>query len=535
LSLLADAQHPDSFLFEFSNISPQEILAILKNIKTKAVGVDGLSLDMIVLVAEDIAPILAQVINFSFSSGTFPSSWKLAQVVPLPKVPNPASFSQYRPISILPILSKVIEHYANKRLSSHLNRHNLFNPLQSGFRPGHSTVSALVKVTDDIRFNIDNGKLTVLVLLDFSSAFNTVDFDILLALLNKLNLSPSVLSWFRDYLFGRRQRVKVDDSFSEWSDLSAGVPQGAVLSPLLFSIFIDGITKSLVSSYHLYADDLQIYAAACIDDFESLVSQINSDLIYIRDWASSFGLRVNASKSQAIIIGSPHFTSKLTGRLMPEIFFDGTHIPYSSTVKNLGIIMDQTLSWSAHVTDVSKRLFASLHSLRRLQNFLPLHTKVVLARSLLLPLLDYGDIAMLDLTEELLDKLERLQNICIRYIYGLRKYDHVSAFRSQLEWLPIRRRRDLHILSLLFNVLFIPSSPPYLSERFKFMAEGSDHRLRSSANLSLSIPPHKRRSYNKSFTVYSVRLWNALPAPLRQCRSVASLKANVKKLWLSHS
>lgn len=194
--------------------------------------------------------------------------------------------------------------------------------------------------------------------------------------------------------------------------------------------------------------------------------------------------------------------------------------------------MDQTLSWSAHVSEVSRRLFASVHSLRRLQNFLPFHTKITFAQSLLLPLLDYGDIAYLDLSERLLDKLERLQNVCIRYIFGLRKFDHVSCFRAQLKWLPIRHRRNVHILSLLFNVLFKPQSPSYLSERFSYLASGSGNRLRSSSNLSLSFPASKSKSYSKSFSMHAVRLWNRLPVEIRQSQTVATLRNRLKKYWL---
>jgi hypothetical protein len=534
LSLLASTSHLDLPPFDLSSISPQETLAFLKSVKTKAVGEDSLSVDMLMLVADFISPILSNIINYSFSTGTFPASWKYAHVIPLPKIANPVSFSQYRPISILPVLSKIIEHFVNRRLLSHLNRHALLNPYQSGFRPGHSTVTTLVKVTDDIRLNIECKKLTVLVLLDFSSAFNTVDFDILLGILNSINISQTSLSWFRDYLFGRRQRVRFNDMLSSWCELTAGVPQGGVLSPLLFSVFINSITESLTSSYHLYADDLQIYAAASVDDLPLLISQVNSDLESIRSWAFKFGLKVNAKKSQAIVIGSPFFIKRLSDVVVPDILFDGISIPFSSTVRNLGITIDQTLSWSPHIAEVSKNIFGSLHSLRRLQNFLPLHTKLTLTQSLLLPLLDYGDIAFLDLKEELLDKLERLQNVCIRYIFGLRKYDHISEFRSQLRWLPIRRRRDVHVLSLLFNLLFNPASPPYLSERFSYMADGSGHRLRSSANLTLAVRSNKTRTYSRSFTVRAVKLWNELPLSLRQSQSVASLKSNLKKFWLSN-
>ncbi|KAA5578034.1 hypothetical protein F3G14_18905, partial [Acinetobacter baumannii] len=137
-----------------------------------------------------------------------------------------------RPISILPFLSKVLERLIHNQLSSFLNSHDLLNPFQSGFRPGHSTVTALVKITDDIRLGMENGQLTVLTLLDFSNAFNTVDFDILLAVLRSFNISPTVIEWFRNYLYGRRQCVRLGESISSWCNTSAGVPQGGVLSPL---------------------------------------------------------------------------------------------------------------------------------------------------------------------------------------------------------------------------------------------------------------------------------------------------------------
>ena len=276
-----------------------------------------------------------------------------------------------------------------------------------------------------------------------------------------------------------------------------------------------------------------IYAAASIDDLSLLVSKINKDLEAIRIRACNFGLKVNAKKSQAIVIGSAYFISRLSSVVMPDILFDGNSIPLSSTVRNLGVTMDETLSWTAHVAEVSQKIFGSLHSLRRLQNFLPLRTKLTLSQSLLLPLLDYGDIAFLDLREDLLDKLERLQNVCIRYIFGLRKHDHVASFRSQLECLPIRRRRDVHILSSLFNVLFNPVSLPSLKENFRYMADGNNHRLRSSANLTLAIPPNKTRTYSRSFTVRYVKLWNDLPLSVNESQSVASFKDQLKKLLLS--
>ncbi|KAJ2939918.1 hypothetical protein O0L34_g6624 [Tuta absoluta] len=531
LKELADAPLSAPLPLDLGHVTENEVVKILKSIKTKAVGEDGLSLDMIIPFCDTLAPAITHILNCSISTGTFPTAWKYAHVIPLPKKSNANAFSEFRPISILPLLSKVLEHYVHRRLTKHLNHYLLFNKFQSGFRAGHSTTSALVQVTDDIRFNMEEGKITVLVLLDFSSAFNTVDSDILLAVLHKLNLAPETAAWFHSYLSDRYQRVKVNDRLSDWCRIGAGVPQGGVLSPLLFSVFIDEITSCLASSYHLYADDLQVYTAESPDSLTQAVDRINRDLATIDSWAKRHGLLLNAAKSQAIIIGSHQRIARLHLADVPEVTLNNNPIPYSSRVKNLGILMEQTLAWTDQVSEFSRRLYASLHSLKRLQNFLPIYTKIMLAQALLLPLLDYGDVAFLDLSQELLNRMERLQNQCIRFVFGLRKFDHVSEFRERLGWLPIRQRRDLHILSLLYNVLNNPNAPIYLRERFELCTVEAGSRLRSYGDLSLRISVCSSKMYAESFTVRAARLWNQIPSDVRKSKNVLGFKTNIKKVW----
>lgn len=168
---------------------------------------------------------------------------------------------------------------------------------------------------------------------------------------------------------------------------------------------------------------------------------------------------------------------------------------------------------------MGRRIFVGFHSLlRRLKNFLPIKTKVTLARSLLTPILDYADVSYLDLNENLLDKLDRLLNLCIRFIFGLRKYDHISEYRARLNWLDIRRRRNAHTLSLLFSTLNNPCAPLYLRERFDFLCSHGV-QLRSADTLVLAIPSHTSSSYTRSFTVNAARMWNSLPIDLRMSPS----------------
>lgn len=533
ISYLSTLPSPDFSEFFFNEFTACDVKKSILSISSSAVGGDSISRNMIVPILDEILPILCHILNGSVLKGAVPSCWKEAHIIPLPKKANPKSFSEYRPISILPFLSKVLERLVHSQLSIYLNRNNLLNPLQSGFRPGHSTVTALVKITDDIRQGMENSQLTILTLLDFSNAFNTVDFDILLALLRSINISPTAIEWFHSYLFGRRQRIRTDDTFSSWCDTSVGVPQGGVLSPLLFAIFINSISNFLTSSYHLYADDLQIYTQAPLGGLCDAIDTINSDLRRIENWSKSYGLTVNPAKTQVIIVGSKTMISRIDYMSLPKIEFSGVPVPYSGQVKNLGVIMDSCFTWDPQLQAVSRRIFASGASLNRLRNFLPTATKVSLAQSLLLPILDYADACYLDLTEGQLNKLERLQNYCIRFIFGLRKYDHVSQFRAKLKWLPIRLRRNTHILSLLYNILFNPSTPHYLKSRFEYLhsSHSLSMSLRSSENFLLKPPWRRTSFYDHSFSAQAVRLWNALPVDIRRAQTLNAFKVQVKKFY----
>ncbi|XP_072934958.1 uncharacterized protein [Epargyreus clarus] len=392
--------------------------------------------------------------------------------------------------------------------------------------------AALLKVTEDIRWAVEDRQLTLLVLLDFSNAFSSVDFDILLGILQSINISSITISWFDSYLRGRSQRVRVDNSFSDSYELHAGVPQGGVLSPLLFSLFINSITSVISCKYHLYADDLQLYHHFNAAESDLAITTMNDNIRRVVEWSKSFGLRVNPLKTQAIIIGSRHARSLIDYSTLASVNVDGSLIPYSETVKDLGLLINSTLSWNAHVNEVSRRVHYSLHSIKCLQGVLPLKTKITLAQTLIQPIIDYADACYLDATEELLNKLERLQNLCIRFIFGIRKYDHVSHLRKDLKWLPIRLRRNTRILCLLFNILNSTTSPTYLRERFSY-ARPSIAPCRTHRKTLLRFPPHKTSSYSKSFTVHAVRLWNSLPPNIRESKNISIFKKRVKDHYFS--
>ncbi|KAJ8732167.1 hypothetical protein PYW08_014897 [Mythimna loreyi] len=514
--------------FVFTPVNSEEIKKIILSIKSKAVGCDNISRHMIVSALDQLLPAISHIVNFSLSSRMFPSLWRKAYVRPLPKVSNPTLSSHFRPISILPFLSKVLEACVHKQFSNFIYQNSLISPFQSGFRPGHSTVTALLKVTDDIRRGMEDTKVTILVLIDFSNAFNTVSHEILLSILSNLMVSHEVLEWFSSYLQGRQQSVRVGDSESGWCDLVAGVPQGGILSPLLFSVFINFITIMLQCTYHLYADDLQLYCRSSVDNISDAIEELNRDLQVIKNWSDRFGIAVNPTKCQAIIIGSPHSLRKLDGLAVPPVIFNNTVIPFSSEVKDLGLYVDTCLDWRKQVTNVSQKVTGTLRSLYRLKNFLPAHIKALLVQSLIFPLIDYADVCYYDLNADLLNKLDRLLNNCIRFVFNLRKYDHVSEHRSLLKWLPIRQRRALRALTTLFSFLCNPSSPSYLMSEIQFLGSGHNKNLRSSNNRLLQCPLHRSGLIHSSFFVQAISLWNTLPPNIRMATSRLSFKQKAR-------
>ncbi|CAG9132815.1 unnamed protein product [Plutella xylostella] len=347
---------PDIDSFEFSPASRDEIKKIILSLKSKAVGHDNIGRIMVTTLLDILLPAITHIVNHSLSTGQFPNLWLKAYVLPLPKVPAPSAPNEYRPISILPFLSKVLESVVHRQMTAFLTKGRLLNRFQSGFRSGHSTTTALLKVTEDIRCAMEDRRVTVLVLVDFSNAFNAVDHDLLLAALECHKISVPAVSWFSSYLRGRQQAIRNGPSVvSDWADLTAGVPQGGILSPLLFSTFINFVTCNLHCSYHLYADDLQIYSHAKIDDLDAGIAAVNGDLAEILRWSQYFGISVNPKKCQSIIVGSSRLLSCLDYTTVPPVQFDGRVIPFSPTVNDLGLIIDEHLSWEQQLDKVSRK------------------------------------------------------------------------------------------------------------------------------------------------------------------------------------
>ncbi|KAJ4444983.1 hypothetical protein ANN_06782 [Periplaneta americana] len=416
------------------------------------------------------------------------------------------------------------ERIVHRQLTDYLDSYNLLDPLQSGFRPNHSTSTALLKITEDAREAMDRREVTVLSLLDFSRAFETIDIDILIAKLKMLHLSDTAIMWMESYLRDRHQCVSHKNRFSSWRDVKAGIPQGSVLGPPFFTIYINDISTALKHcQHHLYADDLQIYIHSRPTSLNDSLSKLNHDLTLISSWARKCGLNLNPGKTQVILLGHQRLQSSININTLLPVTLNNTIIPFSTTVKNLGFHFDSSLSWNAQVKYVCKKTFSILHSLKRLKNLFPSKLKQILIQTLVMPYFDYCDVLYSDLSVELSLRLQRVHNACVRFIFNSRRYDHVSEYFLQLSWLRLRERRSVDSLCLLYQILN-NSTPIYLVPRFTLLASHHNRDTRSQHNHVLSIPLHQTSLYSASFTIHTARSWNYLSQEIRSSRSLKSFK-----------
>jgi len=494
--------------FHFKYIYPEDIIESITSIKSKATGVDLIPIIFITMCLPVLLPVLGHLFNFSLQNGCFPDVWKLANIIPIPKTRSPKESKDYRPVSILCVLGKALEKIVHKQVTEYLNEHGFFSTNQSGFRKGHSTETALLKVADDMRKAMDERLVSLLILLDLSKAFDCVHHELLLVKLKYLGFSASTIGWFRSYLYKRQHRVYVSDLLaSDWAEIVTGVPQGSVLGPLLFLIYVMDLPEVLKHcSYHMYADDIQVYSHFSASKFHESLALITSDVTNIIQFCSKHNLVLNVAKTQATIIGTHGFLTKLYDSDVQPLIINNHVIPYSKNVLNLGVIFDQTLSWTDHCTKVVQKVFGTSAQLRRNFSFIPPNIRKLLILSLAMPHFDYCSVLFTDLSVTNDMRLHRAMNACIRFITGVSRFDHISPYYQQLGIAKLAVRRKFFVCDMVLKVIKL-KSPIYLYDSYTFSVSTNVRSTRSS-KLSLAIPTHRTEKFHRSFLIQSSKFWN---------------------------
>ena len=451
----------------FQLVSREEVKKVILSKPVKTSPQDPLPAVLFKASIDELLPALTVLVNLSLSTGTM-DGLKDTVITPLIKKAglDPEVLKNYRPVCNILYLSKLIERLALVQCSSHMDRIKAHIPNQSGYKPKHSCETLLMRVTNDIIVNLDKSKCTIMLLLDLSAAFDTVDHAVLLRLLwSELGFRGTVYEWFVAFLSGRRQAVNIDGQKSDFKYNACGVPQGSVMGPFLFNIYVRNLIMMLESlgfTIHGYADDHQVLFSFQIDFQVAVVrNSIPNCLDHIATWMNKHFLKLNPSKSQVIIFCPKDKVGQFVfDRVMLS---DGSFIQVSNEAYDLGVTLDSQLTYSSHISSTISQGYRLLKNVAAIRKYLSVEHLKSLVNSIVVAKVDYCNSLLYGVSADNKGKLQKFQNSCARLIYRKRKCDHVSGILRELHWLPSEARTYFKILCYVYKCLY-GLAPSYLTD-----------------------------------------------------------------------
>ena len=510
-------------IIDLITILPKDVDDALKCLDpNKAYGPDGISPKMLKEGGPALVNILTKIFNLSLTKGIFPSSWKMANVCPIFKKAEEFFTRNYRPISLLSTIAKVFEKVVFKHLFNFFRTNFTISLWQSGFLPGHSTVTQLIEIYDEFCKAVEKGKEIRVVFLDISKAFDRVWHAGLIHKLKGSGIRGRLLQWLTSYLEDRQQRVTINGVYSPWGKILAGVPQGSVLGPLLFLIFINDITHVIRRcKIRLFADDTCLFIE--VDQPEEAAQILNENLGRIQEWATKWLVAFSPPKTEAMLI------SNKTPRDHPQLFLDNQQITEVKNHKHLGVHLSHNLSWTIHAEETAKKANKCLGILRPLKFKLDRASLETLYKSFIRPILEYADIIWdaPDAHRHGLDILEKVQTEAARLVTGATARCSTENLYTEAGWEKLSLRRRLHRSTMMYKIM-TGLAPQTLADKIPSRVEArTRYHLRNRTDLQ--TPVARLVSYSQSFYPTAVRLWNAFTSAIKDSPSVASFKNNYLK------
>ena len=531
----------DDFLI--TCISKEEILDIINNLELKSTGPESIPVNLLKLIADIIVLPLGNIINNSFSYGIFPDALKICKVVPIHKGGSMDELNNYRPISLLSIFDKIIEKLMHKRLYSFLELHDILFKNQFGFRKNNSTTFALIQITEKIKESIDNKKFGCGIFIDLRKAFDTVNHEILLKKLEHYGIRGTALDWFKSYLFNRKQFVFHNGQSSNLQPITCGVPQGSVLGPLLFLLYINDLPNiSNILQFYLFADDTNIYYEA--ENLDKLEFVINNELKKLHTWLIVNRLSLNIDKTNFVVFHP--FNKPLTKKITLKIYKKA--ISEKDQVKYLGIVIDSTLSWSNHIDNVATKISKTIGLLYKIRYFIDIKIIKTLYYSLVYPHLIYGVEVWGSADDTHLNRLLILQKKIVRLICYSDKRNVDFSFPPcdplfyKLELHKIHDIFKINVSKFIFKCLN-KSTPVNFHSWYHLTSVLNRYNTRSKfANLdnsivtkTLFIPIARTSNYGlKLLKVLGPKIWNSLPPLLRINDSLNNFKKKLKYILINN-
>ena len=472
-----------------------------------------------------LLPVMTQVVNLSLNLAAFPDCFKLALLNPLLKKPtlDVEVLSNFRPISNLMFMSKLTEKVVASQLINHISSNGLDEILQSAYKQFHSTERTLVKVFNDIVLDADRNRTVILLLLDLSAVFDTVDHTILIErLANRFGLCDLALAWFKSYLSDRTHFVSIRGARSVTRSLSCRVSQGSVLGPILYLLYtspLGDIVRQYSMGYHfLYLS----FNSLSGDDQAYSVAQVESCVRDIDRWMCCNKLKLNRDKTELLVI-----SSKYRPRPSVDSILVGDHrVNRSGKARNIGVAFDETLSLDKHVSSVCKSALFHLWIIAKIRMYLTSESTKTLVHAYVTCRLDNCNSLLLGSPKYMIQKLQRVQNCAARLVAGQPRASHICPVLKELHWLPDEQRITFKVLLLTFKALN-NLAPPYLSQLI--VPYNPTRNLRSAGKHLLEVPSVRLKSYgNRAFSVAAPKQWNKIPLDIKLSRSVDVFKSRLK-------
>ena len=505
-----------NFSLSSIDLNTEEVQGTLKSLVTgKACGPDQINNRILKELAVELAPVLTDLFNTSLLHCTVPDIWKKANVSPVHKKDDKSSVDNYRPISLLSSVGKTMEKLIHKHVHNYLLQNNIITCFQSGFTAGDSSVNQLVELYNTFCQALDEGKEVRAVFCDISKAFDRVWHRGLIAKLKHYGICGPLLNWFISYLTNRFQRVVIPGGVSGWLEILAGVPQGSILGPLLFIIFINDIVKEIHSNIRLFADDTSLYIVV---DFPDSAAQIlNLDLERLYNWAVQWLVKFNPIKTESLL-----FSRRVNLQDHPTLFFNDVPIQEVVSHKHLGVYLSQRCDWQKHIDFIKEKAWSRINLLRMLKFTINRKSLETIYFAYIRSLLEYADVLWDNCTQQQCNEIEKIQLEAGRIVTGATKLVEIDKLYKELGWLKLSERRDLHKLFLFFKMNH-GLSPLYLSNLLPLhVGELSSYRLRNAENY---VGIHANtRAYAESFLPSTLQAWNNLPEAVRSAETLGAFK-----------
>ena len=529
LEAFCNSRIPDDIHFTIPEISREKVSKFLVNIDvSKATGCDQIGPRLIKIAAPYITDSITHICNQSIRDSVFPNKWKEGKVAPLHKTGAKDDVNNYRPISVLPVLSKILEKHVHDSLMDFLITYNLLHKTQSGFRPSHSCETALLGMISRWLEAMNNGSMIGVVMVDFKKAFDLVDPSILLQKLKLYKLCDNTMSWFTSYLLNCKQRVCVNNVLSDDEIVINGVPQGSIMGPLMFLLFINDLplyTDPINTD--LYADDTTLYETGI--SRSAIESNLQIALNNLSDWCKLNGMAINTSKTKLMLITTHQKRAVLDSDEL-LLALNNENLNTINKDKILGVTIDNNLAWSSHINQICKKITSNLWLLSRIKEYLSVEHRTQFYKTYIQPHIDYCNLVWGGTSQLNLNRLFRLQKRACKIILDY-NVENVLESMKKLKILTIYERLFLRKSKFMFKV-YKSETPLYINEMFNLRAVNENLPvLRSSVSSNFTTPRPNREIFKQSITYSGPIVWNSLPSELRNLDTVNSFHNYLIK-WL---